>query len=86
MKYTPLNDYVIIEKLPSNQATSSGIILTSAVTVDNAKILAVAKTPAGLPLCDLQVDQVVMLRWSNALKIDGNVYAVSVKEIVCVLN
>lgn len=80
MKYTPLNDYVIIEKLASKQATSSGIILTSAVTVDNAKVVAVSKTSV------LNVDDVVMLRWSNALKIEGNVYAVSVKEIVCVLN
>lgn len=80
MKYAPLNDYVIVQKLEGNKTTSSGIILQSTTGADNAKVIAVSAD------CNsLKENSIIMLRWSNALKVEGDIYAVSIKEIVCVL-
>lgn len=86
MKYFPLNDYVIVQKLEGSKTTSSGIILQSTSGADNAKVIAVADIVLKNDTDNINVGDTVMIRWSNALKIDGDVYAVSLKEIVCVLN
>lgn len=81
MKYTPLNDYVIVKKLESSNTTASGIIIQSASSSDTSKVIAVSSE-----VSNINVDDTVMIRWSNALKIDGDVYAVSSKEIVTKLD
>jgi co-chaperonin GroES (HSP10) len=82
MKYTPLNDYVIVKKVAGATTTASGIILQSTNSADNAVVIAMHVSVNPL----IAVGDTIMLRWSNALKIDGEVYAVSYKEIVCKLN
>lgn len=81
MKYTPLNDYVIVEKIESSKTTASGIILQASTGADNAKVIAVSETIKGL-----EVGDTVMIRWSNALKISGDTHAVDFKEIVTKLD
>jgi co-chaperonin GroES (HSP10) len=78
MEYTPLNDYVIVQKMESSNTTASGIIIQSSVGSDKAKVIAVSKAIEQ----PIKVNDVVMIRWSNALKIDGDTYAVDFKEIV----
>ena len=78
MKYFPVNDYVIVQKLAADRTTSSGIILQTSTGSDTAKVIAVADDVKGI-----LVDNVLLIRWSNALKVDGDIYAVSVKEVVC---
>jgi co-chaperonin GroES (HSP10) len=82
MNYTPLNDYVIVKKVAASTTTASGIILQSTNSADNAVVVAMHN--AVNPL--IKVGDTIMLRWSNALKIDGDVYAISYKEIVCKLS
>lgn len=77
MKLEPQNDYVIVEKLSEDTTTSSGIILTTTQGADKCKVLAISESVKGIEAGD-----VLMIRWSNALKIFGNVYAVDKKEIV----
>jgi len=80
MIYSPLNDYIIVKKQAAANATSSGIILTSTSGSDTAKVVAMS---ADIPATTaLEIDDLIMIRWSNALKIDGDVYAVSIKEVV----
>lgn len=82
MEYTPLNDYVIVQKMEASNTTASGIILQSASSSDKAKVIAVS----GNIKQSISVTDVVMVRWSNALKIDGDVYAVDLKEVVTKLS
>lgn len=83
MKYTPLNDYIIVNKLESAKTTASGIILQASTGADNAVVVAVSASEA----CkSLEVGDVVMIRWSNALKINGDTYAVDFKEVVTKLS
>lgn len=77
MQYQPLNDYVIVKKGDADRVTSSGIILTSAQGADKCTVVAVADNVKGVAAGDS-----LLIRWSNALKIDGDVYAVDAKEIV----
>lgn len=81
MNYTPVNDYIIVKKLESSKTTVSGIILTSTTGADNAEVIAVNNKED-----TIVVGNTVMIRWSNALKVDGNIYAVSSKEVVCILS
>lgn len=80
MKYTPMNDYVIVEKLAAENTTASGIIIQSSSGSDKAKVIAVSSQMETKDA--LYVGDIVLIRWSNALKIDGDTYAVDLKEIV----
>ena len=77
MIYSPLNDYIIVQKQAPANTTSSGIILQTTSGSDTAKVVAIAPDVTGLA-----VDDLIMIRWSNALKIDSDIYAVSFKEVV----
>jgi len=77
MNYTPQNNYIIVRKEAATTATSSGIILTTAQGADNAKVIAVSED-----IKSVNVGDTLLIRWSNALKIDGDLYAVDFKEVV----
>lgn len=77
MQFIPQNNYVIVKKQAGSTTTSSGIILQTAQGADHAKVMAVADGVAGIIAGDT-----LMIRWSNALKIDGDIYAVDSKEVV----
>jgi co-chaperonin GroES (HSP10) len=77
MKYTPQNNYIIVRKEAPTTTTSSGIILTVAQGADNAKVVAVAAD-----ITSVKEGDIVMIRWSNALKVDGDIYAIDFKEVV----
>lgn len=77
MQFVPQNNYVIVKKTLASTTTTSGIILQTSQGADSAKVLAFADDVKGLDVGDN-----LMIRWSNALKIDGDIYAVDSKEIV----
>lgn len=81
MNYTPVNDYIIVKKLEGSKTTASGIILASTTGADNAEVIAVNSKED-----TIVAGNTVMIRWSNALKVDGNIYALSSKEVVCLLS
>lgn len=77
MKYTPQNNYIIVRKEAPTTTTASGIILSAPQGADNAKVIAVASD-----ITSVKEGDTLMLRWGNALKIDGDTYAVDFKEVV----
>jgi co-chaperonin GroES (HSP10) len=77
MNYTPQNNYIIVRKEAATTSTASGIILTTAQGADNAKVVAVAAD-----ITSVKEGDTLLIRWSNALKIDGDLYAVDFKEVV----
>lgn len=76
MKYIPMNDYVIVKKQPQQNVTPSGILIQTTQGSDTAVVVANGEVSS------LSVGDVIMIRWSNALKIDSDIYAVSYKEVV----
>jgi co-chaperonin GroES (HSP10) len=87
MKYFPLNDYVVIKKLPAKTTTASGIIISTRDESDRAQVVSVSEdaqpVSAVLKNNTLKFGDVLIIRWSNALHISGDQYAISYKEIVC---
>lgn len=77
MNFVAYNDFVIVQKIESSKTTASGIILTSSTGADSCKVISAA------PNTNLTKDDVVMIRWTDALKIDGTIFAVDKKNIVC---
>lgn len=77
MKYTPFNKTVIIKQVAAQRATASGIILTSTQGADTAEVI------AAQPDSQAKVGDKLIVRWPNALKIDGDVYAIDEKDVVC---
>jgi co-chaperonin GroES (HSP10) len=77
MKYTPLSDKVIVERIEGEKTTSSGIILKRSDEVDRAKVLAI-----GPDVSEVEVGDVVLLNWNAAIKVQGEFYSTKVEHIV----
>lgn len=77
MNYTPLADKVIIERLPAEKTTASGIVLQRSDEVDRAKVLAI-----GPDVDEVQVGDVVLLNWNAAIKVEKEWYSTKVENIV----
>jgi co-chaperonin GroES (HSP10) len=60
--------------------TESGLILSSSDEADKAKVVAV-----GSDVVDVQVNDVLLINWKKAQKLDGETYRVSVEEVIAVL-
>jgi co-chaperonin GroES (HSP10) len=80
MQYIPLNDYVIVKKLAGQTTTSSGIILQTTQGADTCLVVAVPDKAESL-----EVNDTLLIRWANAIKVDGDIYTVQVKDIICKL-
>ena len=77
---TPLKDKILVERIPGEKETSSGIILQRTEEPDRAKILAI-----GPDVEDLSVGEVVLLDWNAAIKTqEEDIYVALVKSVVFV--
>lgn len=77
---TPLKDKILVERIPGEKETSSGIILQRTEEPDRAKILAI-----GPDVEDLSVGEVVLLDWNAAIKTqEENIYVALEKSVVFV--
>ena len=77
MNYTPLADKVIIYRIPAEKVTASGIVLQRSDEVDKAKIVAI-----GPDVDEVQVDDVVLVNWNAAIKIEKEWYSIKQEHIV----
>ena len=74
----PLHNKVIVERIPGETTTESGIVLQRSNEVDRAKIIAVG------PLVDeVSVGEVVLLDWNKVAKVGDN-FVVSEDNIIFV--
>lgn len=80
MQYIPLNDYVIVKKLAGQTTTSSGIILQTTQGADTCSVVAVPDKVE-----TVGVNDTLLIRWANAIKVDGDIYTIQIKDIVCKL-
>jgi len=81
MLIKPLKRNVIVEPIRANKTTDSGIILSSSLDPDTAKIVSI-----GSEVDEVEVGDVVLLDWKKARKIDGldETYIVSIDYVIFV--
>ena len=79
MSYRPTGRNVLIERVAAQKATSSGIILKSAEEPDKAKIIAI-----GPEIDEVAVDEVAVVNWNAATKVEDELYIVPIDHIVLI--
>jgi co-chaperonin GroES (HSP10) len=79
MNLTPLRNNIIIERLEKDLKTASGIILKTNDEADKAKVTAI-----GPEVKDVNVDDLVLINWNKAKKIDNDVYQLSIDDVIAV--
>lgn len=77
--YKPTGKNVLIERIPAAKETSSGIILKSSEEPDKAKILAI-----GTEVTEVTIDEIAVVNWNTATKIEDELYIINVDNIVLV--
>ena len=80
MSYRPTGKNVLIERIAAQKETSSGIILKSAEEPDKAKILAI-----GPEIDEVSVDEVAVVNWNAATKIQDELYIINIDHVVLVI-
>lgn len=74
----PLHNKVIVERIPGETVTSSGIVLQNSHEVDRAKIIAI-----GPDVKEVSVGEVVLLDWNKVIK-SGEYFIITEDNIVFV--
>lgn len=77
---TPLGNNVIVKRSEKNLTTAAGIILQRSDEADYADIVAVSSE-----VTDVSVNEKVLLDWNKAMKIDRELFRVSVNDIIAVV-
>lgn len=77
--YRPTGRNVLIERIAASKETASGIILKSTQEPDRAKILAI-----GTEVDEVAVDEVGVVNWNTATKIEDELYIINVDNIVLI--
>ena len=74
----PLHNKVIVERLPGETVTSSGIVLQRSNEVDKAKVIAI-----GPDVDEVSVGDIILLDWNKAIKAGDN-HIITVDNIVLI--
>jgi chaperonin GroES len=75
----PLHDKVLVERIPGEKTTSSGIVLRTSEEPDRALIIDV-----GPEVKEVGVGEIVLLDWNKAIKTAGELYVIREENIVFV--
>jgi co-chaperonin GroES (HSP10) len=73
----PTRDNIIVERIIREAATASGIILKSSDEPDRAKVISI-----GNKVDEVFINDVVLINWNKATKIENETYVVPVTEVV----
>lgn len=75
----PLHDKVLVERIPGETTTSSGIVLRTSEEPDRALIIDI-----GPEVKEVSVGEIVLLDWNKAIKTAGELYVIKEENIVFV--
>lgn len=81
MNLTPLRKNVIIERLEKDMKTASGIILQRNDEADKAKVIAI-----GNEVTDVMIDDVVLINWNDAKRINDTTFRIEESSIIAVFD
>lgn len=73
----PTRDNIIVERIIRESSTASGIILKSSDEPDRAKVISI-----GNKVDEVFINDVVLINWNKATKIENETYVVPVTEVV----
>ncbi len=73
----PTRDNIIVERLDKELSTASGIILKSSDEPDKAKVISI-----GPKVNEVNVDDIVLVNWNKATKIQNETYVLPITEVV----
>lgn len=79
MNVRPLKNNVVVERIPAEKATTSGIILKTTDGPDKAKVIAI-----GPDVADVAIGDVLLINWNLAKKFDGELFVVPEDEVIFV--
>jgi co-chaperonin GroES (HSP10) len=79
MNIKPLHKNVIIERQEKDLTTESGIILQTSDEADKSTIIAI-----GTDVEYVAVNDVVLVNWNKATKIDNKQYKINEEDIIAV--
>jgi co-chaperonin GroES (HSP10) len=79
MNIKPLHKNVIIERQEKDLTTESGIILQTSDEADKSTVIAI-----GSDVEYVAVNDVVLVNWNKATKIDGKQYKINEEDIIAV--
>ena len=77
----PLGNKIVVSRIAAQKQTSSGIILRSTEEPDKAKVEAV-----GPDVTEVQVDDVVLINWNQAVKAEDETYVLPITEVIWVFD
>lgn len=80
--YRPTGKNVLVERLPAAKESAGGIILKSSDEPDRAKIIAVG--PEVDTLLEVKVDEVALVNWNTATKVQDELFIINVDNIILV--
>ena len=75
----PLHDKVLVERIPGETTTASGIVLRTSEEPDRALIIDI-----GPEVKEVSVGETVLLDWNKAIKTAGELYVIKEENIVFV--
>jgi len=78
MNMKPLHNKIIVQRIPGETVTESGIVLQRSTEVDRAKVVAI-----GPDVDEVEVGDVVLLDWNKAIK-SGEFYLLTIDNVVFV--
>ena len=78
--FRPTGNNVLIERIAAAKETTSGIILKSPEEPDRAKIIAI-----GPEIDEVAVDEVAVVNWNAATKIEDELYIINIDHIIMVI-
>lgn len=78
---TPLKDNLIVKRIEEENTTDSGIILKSKNGPDKCKVVAV-----GPEVKYILVNEILLIDWNKAKKIDDMTYTINIENVVGVFD
>ena len=76
----PLQNKVIVERIQNQALSSGGIILNRSEEPDRAKVIAI-----GPDVVDVAVDEVAVVNWNAATKIQDELYIINIDHVILVI-
>ena len=78
---TPLKDNIIVERIEEENVRDSGIILQSKNGPDKCKVVAI-----GPEVTDVAINEIILVDWNKAKKIDDKTYVIGIENVVGVFD
>lgn len=74
---TPTKYNIIIERIPGEKTTESGLILKNSQEPDRAKVISV-----GPKVDEVEIGDEVLVNWNGAVEIENDSYCIKIEHVI----